>query len=184
MPTGYAIVYTRLRPEAEPEVRVRRVVWDAAEAFEIVQRLNARSRENRRPYSCQEVWVSPHDGEVRLTVEDRELLELASLHGVKGAERPLAVFFSFTFNRSGARAAVEELRTLGWPEAGVVEELTGDDCWHVYAHRRRGVLSEEGITELRREMEAVAERHGGTFDTWEVGGGGELRYAQPGEIFD
>ena len=62
------------------------------------------------------------------------------------------------------------------------EELEGDDFRHVYAHRRRGFLSEAGIAELRHEMEGVAERHGGPFDGWEVGRGGELRRGKPGEI--
>jgi hypothetical protein len=184
MPTGYAIVYTRLRPDTEPDVRVNRVVWDPAEAAEIVQRLNACGSNGHRPFSWEEVWVPAHDGEIRLTPDDRELLELAFLHGVKDTERPIAVFFSFIFNRPGAKAAVEELRALGWPTAGMDEELTGDDFWHVYAHRRRGVLSDAGIAELRREMEGVAERHGGTFDGWEVGGGAELRHAKPGDISD
>jgi hypothetical protein len=128
------------------------------------------------------VWVPSHDGEVRVTPEDRELLSLAAAHGVRDTERPLAVFFSFILNRAGAIAAVDELRALGWPEPGLVEELTGDDCWHVYAHGRRGHLSEAGISELRREMEAVAGRHGGTFDGWEVGRGSELKHGKPGEI--
>lgn len=182
MPTGYAIVRAASPQDEESEIRVRWVVWDAAEAAKIVERLNARGREDSRPWSWHEVWVPPHDGQVRLTPEDRELLSLAVLHGVQDTERPLAVFFSFIFNRTGARAAVEELRRLGWPSVGMDEELTGDDFWHVYAHRRRGVLSEAGVGELRREMEAVAERHGGTFDTWEVGGGRGLRHAKPGEI--
>jgi len=46
------------------------------------------------------------------------------------------------------------------------------------------LLSEAGIAELRREMEGVAERHGGTFDGWEVGRGEELRCGKPGEISD
>ena len=123
-----------------------------------------------------------HDGEVRLTPDDDELLSLAALHGVKDTERPLAVFLSFILNRAGAVSAVEELRALGWPGPGMDEELTGDDCWHVYAHGRRGYVSEAGIMELRREMEGVAERHGGTFDGWEVGRGSELRHGTPGEI--
>ena len=182
MPVGFAILSVRPRAEADPAVRVQRVVWDAAEAAELVQRLNALASDGSRPYSLHEVWVPAHDGEVRLTTDDRELLELAALHGVKDSERPLAVFFSFLFNRAGARAAVEELRARGWPEAGMDEELTDDDCWHVYAHFRRGLLSEAGILVLRREMETIANRHGGTFDAWEVGRGSELRHGAPGEI--
>jgi hypothetical protein len=183
MPVGYAIVSINLSGADEgPEVRVWQVVWDAAEAAEIVQRLNALGPEDFHGYSWQKVWVPAHDGQVRLTPEDRELLDLAVLHGVKDTERPLAVFFSFTFNRSGAEAAVEELLTRGWPSAGMDEEADGDECWFVYAHERRGALSEAGIAELRHEMEGVAERHAGTFDGWEVGGGTTLRRAKPGEI--
>jgi hypothetical protein len=182
VPVGFAILSSHAGPDAASEVRLWRVVWDAAEAAEIVQRLNARGGDGVRRYSWQEIWVPAHDGGVRLTPEDRELLSLAALHGVKDTERPLAVFFSFIFNRTAAKAAVEELRALGWPEPDMDEELTDDDFWHVYAHGRRGLLSEAGITELRREMEGVAERHGGTFDSWEVGRGGELRRGKPGEI--
>lgn len=184
MPIGYAIVSLRVRSDRERALRVWQVVWDSAEAAEIVERLNARASNAPEPYSFHEVWVPPHDGRVRLTPTDRELLDLAALHGVKNTERPMAVFFSFIFNRAGGKAAVDELRALGWPEPGMTDEGTGGDLFHVYAHGWRGVLSEAGITELRRQMEAIAERHGGTFDGWEVGGGGDLRHAKPGEIPD
>jgi hypothetical protein len=181
MPVGYAIVYVNsLGSHDEPQVRVGRVVWDAAEAAEVVQRLNATGRDDLHRYSWQTVWVPSHDGQVRLTPEDRELLDFATLHGVKDTERPLAVFFSFIFNRTGAEAAIEELRTRGWPNPRLDEEVNGDDCWHVYAHHgRRVLLSEAGIAELRQEMEGLADRHGGTFDHWEVGGGGALRWGTP-----
>lgn len=182
MPVGFAIVYTEVPASGKPEVRVGRIVWDAAEAAEIVQRLNARGSDDSRRYAWQATWVPSHDGEARLTPEDRHLLRLAALHGVEGTERPIAVFFSFIFNRAGAIAAVDELRDLGWPEPGMDEELTGDDFWHVYAHGRRGRLSEAGILELRREMEGVADHYGGSFDGWEVGRGSELKYGKPGEI--
>jgi Regulator of ribonuclease activity B len=77
---------------------------------------------------------------------------------------------------------VAELRTLGWPSAGMTEEWPGCAFWRVYAHERRGLLSEAGIADLRREMEALAKRYGGAFDGWEVGSGGDLRYARPGEV--
>lgn len=132
------------------------------------------------------MFLADHSGApgyaVPLTALDRDLLELAVLHGVKGTERPIAVFFSFGFNRPGARAAVAELRTLGWPSAGMTEEWAGCDFWHVYAYERRGHLSDAGIAELRVEMEALAKRCGGTLDVWEVGSGGDLRYARPGEV--
>ena len=47
MPTGYAIVYARAGRGKEPELRVMGVVWDAAEAAETVQRLNAHGRGDR-----------------------------------------------------------------------------------------------------------------------------------------
>jgi len=184
MPVGFAIVYVKSSGgDEEPEVRVWRVLWDAAEAAEMVQRLNATGGpEDVASYSWQKVWVPAHDGQVRLTPEDRELLDFAVLHGVKDTERPLAVFFSFIFNRAGAQAAVEELQSRGWPSTDMEEEVDGGDLWHVAAHKRRGVLSEAGIAELRQEMERVADRHGGTFDTWEVGGGGALRWGAPADM--
>jgi hypothetical protein len=148
----------------------------------MVQRLNATGSGDFHGYSWQKVWVPAHDGQVRLTTEDQELLDFAVLHGVKDTERPLAVFFSFIFNRAGAEAAIEDLQTRGWPDPGMDEEAEGDDCWHVYAHNRRGLLSEAGIAELRDEMEGVAERHGGTFDHWEVGGGNALRWGTPADM--
>jgi hypothetical protein len=62
------------------------------------------------------------------------------------------------------------------------EELDGDDYWCVAAHDRRGVLSEAGIEALRDEMEGIADRHGGTFDRWDVARGAGLGHAKPGDI--
>jgi hypothetical protein len=84
------------------------------------------------------------------------------VHGVFETERPLTLFFSFIFNRTGGLAACDELRTLGWPDLDLEEELTGDDCWHVAAHRLRIALNEASIIRLRSQMEDIAERHGGT----------------------
>jgi len=64
-------------------------------------------------FSTDQSGAAGHPG--RLTAQDGDLLELAVLHGVRDIERPIAVVFSFVFNRSGARAALAELRTLGWP---------------------------------------------------------------------
>jgi len=116
----------------------------------MVTGLNAPASSGAGGYSWQTVWVAGLDGEVSasLTPDDRDLLKLAGEHDALGTERPIGVFFSFIFNLPGARAASDDLRTLGWPSAGVTEEATGDKCWHVYAHRRRLVLSEESIIQL------------------------------------
>jgi hypothetical protein len=148
----------------------------------MVNRLNALAS-GPGPYSWQAAWVARPDPDAgaSLTPRDREQLELARTHRALDTERPVTVFFSFTFNRTGALAACEELRGLGWPEADADEEATDDECWHVYGLGRRLVLSEVSITRLRTEMEDLAERHGGTFDGWDVTGVG-LRWTEPGKL--
>jgi hypothetical protein len=150
----------------------------------MVERLNALATSGREPFFWQPVWVARADQETRvvLTPEDRDHLELARGHGALGTERPVGVFFSFFFNLAGARAASDELRSLGWPDVGIAEELSGDECWHVYGHGRRLVLDGESIVRLRADMEDVAERLGGRFDGWDVSGGRGLRWAEPGEL--
>ena len=109
---------------------------------------------------CNLTWASI----VSLTPDDHEKLGFAQKHGALDTERPVSVFFSFTFNLPGARKASDELDTFGWPNVSFDEESTGDECWHVWGLGRRLVLNEVSITRLRTEMESVAERHGGTFD--------------------
>lgn len=185
MSTGYAIL-RRERGTGEddvPNVTVVRVMWHEEQAVEVVNRLNALGT-GPALYSWQETWITRTGIEAggRLTPTDREFLELARSHGAIDTERPTAAFFSFIFNLPGARAACDELTGLGFPDVDADEELTGDECWHVYAHGRRLILTEGSIAELRAEMEDLAERHGGTFDGWDVSGGSGLRWAKPGEL--
>jgi hypothetical protein len=112
-----------------------------------------------------------------LTPEDREKLEQARTLGALDTERPLAVLFSFPFDREGALSAMHELEQMGWPDPGLDEELDGDDLWHVWGHGRRMPLTVETVERLRAEMENLAERLGGTFDGWDVSGGHGLRRA-------
>jgi hypothetical protein len=184
--TAYAIFRVDRTPDGDPLVRIVHVFWDEEQAVEMVRRLNGTSTSGSGDYSYSwsPVWVARPDADrrVHLTPKDREYLLLARAHEALGTERPLAVFFSFIFNKSGAQAACEELGSLGWPDVGYDEELEGDECWHVYAHRRRLILSAEAILLLRTEMEDLAERHGGRFDHWDVSGGSGLRWAKPGEL--
>jgi hypothetical protein len=182
--TAYAIYLLERGPDGGPSARQFHVVWREEEAIEMVERLNALATNGPGGYSWSPVWIARRDSEtpVTLTPKDREYLDLARSHGALDTERPFAVFFSFIFNRSGAHAACEELRSLGWPEVGYDEELTGDECWHAYAHRRRLILSAESILRLRAQMEDLAERHGGTFDGWDLSSGPGLRWDKPGEL--
>jgi hypothetical protein len=180
--TGYLIL---LRDRHSSDgVRLAHVVWSEAEAVDTVERLNALGSDGSQPYFWQTTWVARRDPEqeLSLTPYDRESLALAEGHGAIDTERPVAVFFSFIFNRQGGQAATEELRSRGWPDFGMDEESEGDDCWHVYAHHRRLVLTEESIRRLRAEMDELAERHGGTFNRWDVSGGRGLRSGKPGEL--
>jgi hypothetical protein len=181
--TGYLIL---LRDrESSDGVRLAHVVWSEAEAVDRVDRLNALGSDGSQLYYFwQTTWVAGRapEQELSLTPLDREYLALAEGHGAIDTERPVAVFFSFIFNRLGAQAATEELRSRSWPDVGMDEESEGDDCWHVYAHHRRLVLTEESIRRLRAEMEELAERHGGTFDRWDVSGGRGLRSGKAGEL--
>jgi hypothetical protein len=184
MSTRYVVFRIDRGPEGEPKVRIRHVYWLEQEAVEMVERLNETSSSGDGGYHWSPVSVARRRDEmdVTLTPKDRKYLELAGMHGVLDTERPVAVFFSFIFNAPGARAACEELRSLGWPDVGYDEERTGDECWHVYAHRRRLVLNAPSILRLRAEMEDLAERHGGTFDQWDISGGQGLGWAEPGEL--
>jgi hypothetical protein len=184
MSTGY-VVFERCR-SPETKQRIIRVFWREADAVELVVRLNALTKDPALSdfYAWQPVWIERREARepTALTPHDREFLELAGQHGALGTERPIAVFFTFLFNLPGALATCEELRALGWPEVGADEELTGDECWHVYAHQRRLEVNAESILQLRAAMEALAERFGGTFDRWDVSGGGGLRHSEPGTL--
>ncbi len=184
MSTGYAVF--RIDPDAigHPRVRITQIFWRHQQAVELVERLNALAMDSPGSYSWLTVWVAPRsaDAQVTLTPKDHEYLERARILGALDTDRPLGVFFSFPFNVDGARKTCEELRSLGWPDAGYDEELTGDECWHVYAHQRRLALNAESILRLRTEMEALAERYGGTFDGWDVSGGRGLRWAEAGDL--
>ncbi len=181
--TAYAIFLVDRTPDGDPKVTVWEVFWLEEQAVEMVERLNAQATNGLGGYSWSPVWVARRDTgtSVSLTPYDREHLELARTHQALNTERPMAVSFSFLFNRAGARAACAELGSLGWPDVGNVEEMKGDDFWHVYARGRRLLLSAESIIRLRTEMEDLAERHGGTFDRWNVSGARGLR-SQPGEL--
>ena len=182
--TGYAIVRMDRTDPDEPTARVIEVVWSEVQAAEKVAFLDSMGDGTLWTHFWQPTWVARRDADapVALTPKDRKTLLFARLHGVLHTERPLGVLFSFIGNQSGAFTAVNELRALGWPDAGADEELTGDDCWHVYAHRRRLILSETTIAALRVEMERLAERLGGTYDGWDVSGGGGLGWTMPGKL--
>jgi hypothetical protein len=169
MGTGYAIVR---RKHNSDELEVIQIVWGEEEAVEFVNRLNAFGPKDSMPHSWQVTWVArPDDSAHRhLTPTDREYLDIVRSHGALDTERPITVTFSFIFNRQGAFAACDELGSLGWPRVGSDEEVDGDDCWHAYGIGRRLVLSEDSIARLREEMEDLAERHGGTFDGWDLSG--------------
>jgi hypothetical protein len=156
--------------------RSKRLKW--------VSRLNALAKSGRGSYFWQPAWVARRDPEagVSLTADDRTKLELARVQGALDTERPVSVFFSFIFNLTGTRSACDELEALGWRGVGADEEFTGDECWHVSGVGRRLVLNDESIIRLRAEMEELAERHGGTFDGWDVTASGGLRSTEPGKL--
>jgi hypothetical protein len=181
--TGYLILGRN--PDSSDGVRLAHVVWSEEEAVEMVERLNALGSDSSQfYYFWQTTWVARRapEQELSLTPDDRESLALAEGHGAINTERPVAVFFSFTFNPQGALAATKELQSLGWPDVGTDEESQGDGCWFVYAHHRRLVLTEESIRRLRAEMEELAERHGGKFDRWDISGSTGIRNVKPGEL--
>lgn len=181
--TAYCVFLNDTTSDGDPTIRLVHVVWREEQAAEMVNRLNATSSDGRAGYAWREAWVARRDPDEApvLTAKDRKLLEFAWMHGALDTERPISVFFTFVFNLPGALAACEELRTLGWPEASVDEEATGDDLWHVYTSGRRDLVSEAAIRRLRVEMEDLAERHQGKFDGWNVTGRG-LGWAEPGQL--
>lgn len=186
MSTAYAIVRTSVRRNAPPKVEILSVVWREADAVEHVRRLNVLGANSPTTHTWQATWVAraPDEGAGKvLAPDDREKLELARMHDLIDTERSVSVFFSFLFNRGGALAAREELRALGWPDAGIHEERTGDDCWHASSGSgRRIVLNDDAIAALRLEMEGIADRHGGVFDGWDISRAGGLRLLKPGEL--
>jgi hypothetical protein len=169
MAVGYAIVRSR-------DGRVSEVMWSAEAAAEYVEQLNLLASDGSEPYSWQEVWVDgPPEQRPPLTPTDHEKLGYAKELGLLGTEVQVRVAFSFIFNLDGARAACVDLGELGWPDFGIDEELEGDRCWHAYAHQLPLVLNEYSIAVLRQQMEEIAERHGGSFDEWDLSHGSGLR---------
>lgn len=184
MATAYAILYRGAGTRAGQTV-VRQIVWHEDEAIAVTSRLNALgTAKTPEPYSWQPVWIARRDprADVSLTPEDRDYLDLAQKLGVLDTERPIGVFFSFVFNLPGAREARADLELRGWSDTGIVEERDDGECWHLYGHDRRLILNAKTITQLRAEMEDLAERCAGTFDGWDVSGGKGLHWAKPGEL--
>ena len=184
MATAYCVYRVEHRDDGMTELSHVRIFWAQAEAVDYVSRLNSLNAKHGGSHSWTEAWVDRREPELSpgsLTPKDLELLEVARVHGALGTERPLTVWFSFIMNRAGGVAAYDELVIREWPKVDLDEEVEGDNCWHVSAHRRRIVLSDESIAGLRGEMEDLAERHGGTFDGWDVTGLG-LRHAKPGKL--
>ena len=72
--------------------------------------------------------------------------------------------FGFPFNHEGARAAAAELRRR-FDDVRVEEEWPGGGCWYVVV-RRRQTLLERVVVNAKREMGAVAARHGGNYEGW------------------
>jgi hypothetical protein len=56
---------------------------------------------------------------------------------------------------------------LGWTDPTLMEELTGDEYWHLTVYRKQPV-SAESIAALRELMNEVANRHGGQYDGWDL----------------
>ena len=150
----------------------------------MVERLiNAQAPIGLGGYFWSPVWVARRDTgtSVSLTPYDREQLELARTHQALNTERPMAVSFSFLFNRAGARAACAELGSLGWPDVGNVEEMKGDDClaclrtW-TEAPPERGIAHPTAYRDGRPRRATRRD-----VDRWNVSAARGLR-AQPGEL--
>ena len=183
MATAFA-VYRIDTERDELVLRVVHIFWREEEAIEMTDRLNALATRGPGRTKWMPVWVAapPPAKNVVLTPHDRELLDLIRAHDALDTERPIAVFFTFLFNPDGLVAACDALREFGWPEVGSDEEVTGDECYHVYAHDRRLVVNEDSILQLRTDMEALADGLGGRFDAWDVSGGAGLRHYKPGQL--
>ena len=147
-----------------------------------MRRLNA---DETGRWRWREVWVHPEPERASgyLTALDRDNLLLARAHEALGSERPIAVFFSFPFDREGALAVASELLGVGFTYAGVDEEAGDDGRCHAAAHGRRMLVTSESVATLRRDMERLAARHAGEYDGWDVSGGLGLR-AELGELAD
>ena len=184
MSTGY-VIYQLWGGDDEPDASPASVVWQQEEAEDLVRRLNSIDPCEDGRWEWREVWVQPEPERAcgYLTASDRDNLLLARAHEALGSERPIGVFFSFPLDREDALLVASELLGLGWMYAGVDEHAADDGLGHAAAHGRRLALTSEAIADLRRDMERLAERHGGRFDGGDVSGGLGLR-AQVGELAD
>jgi hypothetical protein len=81
--------------------------------------------------------------------------------------RRIAQFFSVTGNLFGARDAGKELVDLGWSDPTIIEEVKGDEDWHLTVYRTQPVTAEL-IADLRVLMTDIASRHGGQYDGWDL----------------
>jgi hypothetical protein len=116
-----------------------------------------------------------------LTPDDRRKLDLLADGGIVSTEPHWVTHrLSFSFNGAGASGANAELKRLGWPRVTLDEDPIGEDSWHISAWRTQP-LTEECVAAVRAELEAVATRHGGDYDGWELTRDGLGRAPDPGE---
>jgi regulator of ribonuclease activity B len=122
------------------------------------------------------VRTMPH-----LTPDDSRRLDALARDNLAAAEpRWVTHRFTFFFNGAGAAGASTELKRLGWPRVTVEEEVPDGDCWHVCAWRTQA-LTEDCVARTRAELEALAARHGGEYESWELTRDGLGRMPDPAE---
>jgi Regulator of ribonuclease activity B len=103
----------------------------------------------------------------RLSAADKQLLIDLTWEGQLPAD-PVEVthFFSFPLNEKGARAANAELMDGGY-ETWLLTESESDDYWHIAAVKVQS-LHAPAVASTTASMEALAEQHGGRYDSWDV----------------
>jgi hypothetical protein len=117
----------------------------------------------------------------QLAPDDRRRLDALAREGFRPDEpRWVTHRFTFFFNGPGAAGASAELKRLGWPRVTVEEEVPDGDSWHVCAWRTHA-LTEDCVARTRTELEALAARHGGEYESWELTRDGLGRMPDPAE---
>jgi hypothetical protein len=116
---------------------------------------------------------------VLLHADDRQLLEQLAAEGALFGQRyRMTYFFYFGANLGAAIEARQELLDLGCTDVVIADEATGSEHFHIAAFGTEK-LARKTVAARRRQMEAIASRHEGRFDGWDLTRPGGTRLPEP-----
>jgi hypothetical protein len=113
--------------------------------------------------------VDPEERSPQLGLKYKDLAVMAQLakHGANLDEPRHVVHYAYFASKDAAAAAADELAPHGWV-SDVRPAPDTSTQWSLVCERHDAVLHPDFVRESTDLLEAVAGRHGGTYDGWEA----------------